>query len=158
MSLVRGAWLRSLAVPVTLVCVLTACEDESATAPRFDGVIAHESGLMAPAPIGFDHRVTPDGLVFQESGGLRSPRYVRIGYVKKRPAFLESASRSIAGGTADFEVTTLNGGSGGVEHQLMAAKSVAGGWITVTAVTQTEFGQPSFDLAWAVLEEAYLAE
>lgn len=143
---------------MTVVCALTACEDETATAPRFDGVIAQGTGLTVPVPVGFDHRVTPDGLVFEESGDLRSPRHVRIGFAERRPAFSESASRSIAGGTADFEVTTLNGGSGGVEYQLTAAKPVAGGWIMVTAVTQTEFGQPSFDLAWAVLEEAYLAE
>ncbi|RPS12308.1 hypothetical protein IPC1015_34390, partial [Pseudomonas aeruginosa] len=49
-----------------------------------------------------------------------------------------------------------DGGSAGSEYRLWAAKPAGARWIVVSASEQSEDGEPTFALAWALLERARL--
>ncbi|WP_432212563.1 Tsi3 family protein [Pseudomonas aeruginosa] len=55
-----------------------------------------------------------------------------------------------------YKVEEDDGGSAGSEYRLWAAKPAGARWIVVSASEQSEDGEPTFALAWALLERARL--
>ncbi|MBF2997233.1 hypothetical protein HKT46_31460, partial [Pseudomonas aeruginosa] len=66
------------------------------------------------------------------------------------------ASRRLGDGEARYKVEEDDGGSAGSEYRLWAAKPAGARWIVVSASEQSEDGEPTFALAWALLERARL--
>ena len=65
--------------------------------------------------------------------------------------------RNISNGIAYYTINELGVGSGGVEYELKAARSTAGGgWIVLSQISQVEGDEPEFAMGWSILERARL--
>jgi hypothetical protein len=115
--------------------------------------LAHANGLVAAAPYGFDAQATADGFVFAETGGLRTPREIRLALTPSPPRVAGLRGRAIDGRWVPFAVRELGGGSGGTAYELVATRPMETGYLVMTATVQTETS-PRFDAAWAALERA----
>ena len=133
----------------------TGCEEKSSV--TFEQTLTHPNGLVANVPAGFDATETTAGYLLSETADVRSPRRISLYFTSELDAAQSlSQVRDIpdAEKPVNFAVTALGAGSGGTEYELIAVKSVTGGFVTVKAVEQSERGEPSFVTAWALLEVA----
>lgn len=132
---------------------LLACTAESGV--DFDKTLTHPNGLVVERPVGFDARRSAEGFRFDEGGKLRNPRQLEV-QRQDAPPPPDLASRRLGDGEARYKVEEDDGGSAGSEYRLWAAKPAGARWIVVSASEQSEDGEPTFALAWALLERARL--
>ncbi|MEF2223672.1 T6SS effector muramidase immunity protein Tsi3 [Pseudomonas aeruginosa] len=132
---------------------LLACTAESGV--DFDKILTHPNGLVVERPVGFDARRSAEGFRFDEGGKLRNPRQLEV-QRQDAPPPPDLASRRLGDGEARYKVEEDDGGSAGSEYRLWAAKPAGARWIVVSASEQSEDGEPTFALAWALLERARL--
>ena len=132
---------------------LLACTAESGV--DFDKTLTHPNGLVVERPVGFDARRSAEGFRFDEGGKLRNPRQLEV-QRRDAPPPPDLASRRLGDGEARYKVEEDDGGSAGSEYRLWAAKPAGARWIVVSASEQSEDGEPTFALAWALLERARL--
>lgn len=117
--------------------------------------LTHSEGFTACVPEGFESTMGPTGFEFVETGNLRTPKIIKLEIL---PGGSESyrldQSRALdgIGQTVRYGVRELGSGSAGTEYQLLAYLDFNGRGLLVTAREQTEFGQPDFATAWAVLD------
>ncbi|HDP4847304.1 TPA: hypothetical protein P6R15_004468 [Pseudomonas aeruginosa] len=132
---------------------LLACTAESGV--DFDKTLTHPNGLVVERPVGFDARRSAEGFRFDEGGKLRNPRQLEV-QRRDAPPPPDLASRRLGDGEARYKVEEDDGGSAGSEYRLWTAKPAGARWIVVSASEQSEDGEPTFALAWALLERARL--
>ena len=94
------------------------------------------------------------GFSLTEAGDLRSPRTIVVVLADSNPLAGDVREHDLDGATAQFRISELGAGSGGVEYELVATKEDAGAFVVVTAIKQTESTEPDFTTAWAVLAKA----
>ena len=145
-------------IAITLFSLMifgSGCEEKSSV--TFEQTLTHPNGLVANVPAGFDATETTAGYLLSETADVRSPRRLSLDFSLEVDATRSlNQVRDIPGAEkpVNFAVTALGTGSGGTEYELIAVKSVTGGFVTVKAVEQSERGEPSFVTAWALLEVA----
>ncbi len=108
---------------------------------------------MVERPVGFDARRSAEGFRFDEGGKLRNPRQLEV-QRRDAPPPTDLASRRLGDGEARW-VEEDDGGSAGSEYRRGQLPAGAR-WIVVSASEQSEDGEPTFALAWALLERARL--
>jgi hypothetical protein len=134
---------------------LLACSGESEEAATwFDGYVNHPNGLVVSRPIGFDEQLTSNGFRFDESGLLRTPWRLSVERWDIAPE-AGLPQKRLGDAKAYYRISESDGGSGGSEFELWAAKPDGAHWIVVIGKVQGE-GEPSYKLAWELLKRARL--
>ncbi len=120
----------------------------------------HANGLRLSLPIEYAATLTTDGFLVEPADGngqRRDPIQVSVRLLPDAPSGLEN-TRQWQGRQFRFTVTAdSEGGSGGVDHNLVAAEQVGGQWIVYRQRRQSERGEPEFEL-WRIAEGVSLAE
>lgn len=132
---------------------LSACAEDDAVACAEN--LTHSTGFSACLPEGFESTMGPTGFEFVEVGNLRTPKIIKLETLSGGArSYRLDQSRTVdgIGQTVRYGVSELGSGSAGTEYQLMAYLEFNGRGLLVTARAQTEFGQPDFATAWAVLD------
>jgi hypothetical protein len=115
--------------------------------------VTHDSGLVAPRPVGLSLESSPKVLRFVDKRLVRQPLTIEIRHTNDAP--LETAEvRALAGAKVHYQVDLLGAYSGGTEYRLRAWRESDQGWIQLTAQQQREQGPPDFAEGWAVLAGA----
>jgi hypothetical protein len=141
---------------LSLLCVaLSFCSAGMAAASGEP--LAHANGLVIQPPAGFAPARTERGFHLEESGSLRNPRRIDIELSSVSPA-PGLARKRWGSEQMVYRIDQSEGGSGGTEYRLWAAKSSEPYWIVVTATVQHEGGAPAFTETWNLLELACIQE
>jgi hypothetical protein len=127
-----------------LLLMLAGCKPDT-SAVKFSGEQRHDNGLIAPQPEGFTMRETDSGFALEQIASLRNPLEMKLEL--KRDNFV----------IEQIGVTQWEGGSGGPVYVLSQVRDVGNCLLVLTANQQSETGEPSFVVAWAIFERAYLA-
>ncbi len=131
---------------------LLACTAESGV--DFDKTLTHPNGLVVERPSASTRGAAPRASASTKAASCATHANWRSSAGTRRPPDL--ASRRLGDGEARYKVEEDDGGSAGSEYRLWAAKPAGARWIVVSASEQSEDGEPTFALAWALLERARL--
>lgn len=144
-----------MVVACMLLFAASACDEEMPDDLLLPQALGHDNGLLAFPPRGFDVSEHPGGFRFQESGMIRAPRVLEIRVSDRPPDVGSDGRRRLPGGaTVPYALIRRDGGMGGPEYELIAWRSDGPRWIVVRERVQSEWGEPDFILAWAVIARA----
>lgn len=117
--------------------------------------LVHANRLVIEPPAGFSAVRSERGFRLRESGSLRSPHQIDVTLSSLPPARgLER--RSWGSEQMVYHIDKGEGGSGGDQYRLWAAKFSEPFWIVVTATVQREGSAPTFTEARGLLKLAYV--
>jgi hypothetical protein len=151
--------MRTIGLAAVLIAALCAGCQESTVVNAPDPELSHPNGLRVGRPSGFLESQTAAGYELLESGDVRSPRTIEVELAGAPPTLEVPEDRELPdGGIARFSLREIGAGSAGPEFELSAVKEAGERWIVVTAIAQSESGEPDFDPAWRVVDSARLAE
>lgn len=142
-----------------VVLLAAACDGQDADDLLLPEEHRHANGLAVRPPVGFDMREAPDGFRFREAAMIRSPRLVHVTLIEAPPDLTADGRRQLPGGAmASHATIRLNGGSGGAEYQLILWRPLDDRWLVVEERAQSEWGEPGFAVAWALIDLARAAQ
>jgi hypothetical protein len=126
------------------------------TSVGFGEELRHPNGLRTAVPQGYKVETSSsDGFRFGPVKAQRMIDGIDVRRVSAMPILKPSGQGVLTTGER-YMIEDMGGGSGGTEYQLTAWKEAGDAWIVVVAIEQTEFGEPSFNAGWAVLERSTL--
>lgn len=141
-----------------LILAAAACDEDIPDDLLLPDAHRHASGLVAFRPDGFDVIDRPAGFEFRESGMIRAPRNVEVWLSDIVPDIAAVGRRRLPGGsTAEYATLRHEGGMGGPEYELVAWRPDGARWIVVTERAQSEWGEPDFIVAWALIDRVRIA-
>jgi hypothetical protein len=150
-------------VQILLICpvllLALSCKEQGEADVRLLEELRHTNGLTVRRPDGFRATEQTGGFAFQEEGMIRYPRFLRVVRLEQAPARVPTGSRELrSGATASYAIEKRSGGMGGDEYELIVWRSIDGIWILVSETVQVEFGEPGFPVAWALINQAWIAK
>jgi hypothetical protein len=111
--------------------------------------------MALAAPASHVAEVTPRGFLIR-SENWRQRREVDQVSVEVRsgspPRAFWRERRKVRGDPVQYRSFIAGGGSGGEEHVLQVWRARPDGYLWLEQVVQSEWGNPSFDLGWQILD------
>lgn len=138
-----------------LLIAASACDEDIPDDLLLPQALEHDNGLLAFPPKGFDVSEFPGGFRFQQSGMIRTPRVLEVWVGDAAPGVGADGRRRLSGGeSVPYSIIRREGGMSGPEFELIAWRSHGSRWIVVSERVQSEWGEPDFVLAWALIARA----
>lgn len=142
----------------TFILAAPACDEDIPDDLLLPEPHRHANGLVAFRPDGFDVFDRPGGFGFRESGPIRAPRIAEVWVSDIVPDIAAVGRRRLPGGsTAEYATLRHEGGMGGPEYELVAWRPDGARWIVATERAQSEWGEPDFVVAWALIDRVRIA-
>lgn len=148
----RGLWPFRLVLPVLLLVCAVGRASEALT------VLTHANGLTISVPAALAATQTASGFRMQTRAAVRNPVVIVIELHDTLPPETLTRHRLVNRMRVRYRVTEEEGGSGGPEFRLEAARQMAARHIFLALTHQAEWpARPDFDLGWRILTSATVA-